>query len=226
MIRDELLAIQVGAPASEQRRGARMVQPDVVQHGDPGEPEKVRPEIVVVRGIADLVDRQVVRPLPVPPDELVRRTRAGRAIHERLVDEHVDLVALSQGWQELRAADGDAGPGRRHRAEPREARHPSILRHGDPPSPTLRRAGTQSGCRSAAEVAGTVTTRPTPTTASIGPAWPLACDSMRSLKGRGGAGLRESSRPGRPARCPASAGRHLEHCGEKRSEAEHRQRSA
>ena len=167
---------------------------------------KVRREIVVARGIADLVDRQVVGPLPVTPDEVVRRTRARPAIHQRLVDEHVDLVLPSQVWQQLRAADSDARPGGRHRAEPRETCHRSILRHGDPLSPALRRVARNPG-------------QPPPgrhgpsrwvdvsQTASIGPAWPSACDSMRSLKGRVSG---------------ATSGTLLAKC----SEAEHRQRSA
>ena len=98
MIRDELLAIQVGAPASEQGRRARMVQPDVVQHGDARE-----------TGTGTARDSRGSRNCrPGRPSGRTGRCRcrqtnscaervpAARS-DQRLVDEHVDLVLLSSG---------------------------------------------------------------------------------------------------------------------------------
>ena len=60
MIPGELGAVVVGAEPAEQGRGPRVVQMRVVQHGQAGIPEEVRPEVVVMRRVADLVDGQVV----------------------------------------------------------------------------------------------------------------------------------------------------------------------
>jgi hypothetical protein len=47
------------------------MKPDVVQDRHAGKSEEIRPEVVVARGIADLIDGQVVWRLPVTPQELM-----------------------------------------------------------------------------------------------------------------------------------------------------------
>ena len=127
MIPGELGAVVVGAERAEQGRRPRVVQVRVVQHGQAGIPEEVRPQIVVMRRVAELVDGQVVGSLLVPPHEVVGRARARRHARDRLVDEDVDLVLAAQSRDEVGAAGRDAGGHRRHRAEPGEAGHLGIL---------------------------------------------------------------------------------------------------
>ena len=75
MIGGELGAIVGGALRPQQRRRARVMQVRVVQDGQARISEEIRPEIIVMRRIADLVDRQVVR----AAGGAARRSRAPRS---------------------------------------------------------------------------------------------------------------------------------------------------
>ena len=61
MIPRELDSIVGGTTRAKQRCGPRMMQVNIVEHGETGISEEVRPLVVVVRRISHLVDRQIVR---------------------------------------------------------------------------------------------------------------------------------------------------------------------
>ncbi len=121
MVPGELGPIVGGAFGPEQRRGARVVQMRVVQHREPGIPEQIRPEKVVVGGVAELVDGQIVRIEPMAPDELVRRPGPGHKPGHRLIHVDVDLMVVRKGRDQPGAARGNTGRDRGHGAEPGQA---------------------------------------------------------------------------------------------------------
>jgi hypothetical protein len=60
---------------AEEGRGARVVQPGVVQHRESGVAEQVGPDVIVAGRIADLVHGEVVRLLMVEVDEIMCRAK-------------------------------------------------------------------------------------------------------------------------------------------------------
>ena len=128
MIPRELGAVVSRAERAQQGRCPRMVQVRVVEDRQAGIPEEVGPLVVVVRGVADLVDGEVVRLLLVAPHKLMGGARARCDARHGLVHEDVDLMVGAEGGDEVRAARRDAGRHGRHGAEPGQTGHPCIVR--------------------------------------------------------------------------------------------------
>jgi hypothetical protein len=118
----ELRAIVRGSVRAQQRRRACVVQMRLVQHDQPGITERVGPFVVVMRRVAELVDGEVVRLLLVTPHEVVCRSneRVRRGVHQRIVDEDVDVERVTKRADQLGGPSRDARSRRRDRAEPRE----------------------------------------------------------------------------------------------------------
>jgi hypothetical protein len=95
-----------------------------MEDGESRYAKEVRPEKIMMRRVAELIDREVVGCLLVSPEELVSRTESGRRCTGlpdlRLVYEDVDVMVRTEPGDELDAADRDAGADRGHRAEPGE----------------------------------------------------------------------------------------------------------
>ena len=127
VVRGKLSPVIVGAQRPKESGRPRMVQMRVVQHGQAWVSEEVGPQVVMVRRVANLKDRQVIRLLLMPPHEIVRRARARRDARHCLVYEDVDLVIGRESRHEVGAARRDACRRRRHGAEPGEAGHGCIL---------------------------------------------------------------------------------------------------
>ncbi len=75
----ELGAVVVDPFTLEEHSGARVMELPVVQHHKAGIPERVRPHVIVIRRISDLIDDQVVRRAAVPPDKFMRCEHRGNA---------------------------------------------------------------------------------------------------------------------------------------------------
>src|SRR5215211_8536319 len=108
MIPTELGAIVVGAALAQQERGARVMQARVVQYDETREAQRVGPLIIVMRRIAELIDRQVIGRSPAAPDEVVR---GGFGVSIHLVPSGFERRG------QLGAARGNPRPDRRKRTE-------------------------------------------------------------------------------------------------------------
>ena len=109
MVPAELGAVVGGPLLAEEESGAGMVEVCIVQHDEAGDVQRVGPLIIVMRGIAELVDRQVIGGEAPLPDEVVGRG-LGIAID--------GVPARRQGLDQLGAAPRDPRPDGRKRAEP------------------------------------------------------------------------------------------------------------
>jgi hypothetical protein len=102
MVEPELAAIVVLSLLLQQRARARVVQLTVVKHDEAWISDEIRPHVIVAWGVAHLVHGQVVRVLPVIPEEVVRTQHAqvgtGPAKPMRIaVDENVYLMETTKG---------------------------------------------------------------------------------------------------------------------------------
>ena len=121
-------AVVVEPPPAQQVTGARVMETRVVQDDESGIADQVGPHVVVARGVAQLVDDEVVRRTLLLPDEVVRvkDSGGGRAAGtveapDRAIDKPVDGVAAIEARQDFRAVRRDARRSGRQGRKPRDA---------------------------------------------------------------------------------------------------------
>ena len=132
MVPHDFGAIVQQSSGGFQRRGPGVMQPAVMDNRQAGILKEVRPDVPVQMRIADLVDRQVVVPLPLTPYELMRaedpeaaRNRRGigarRHRQARRIDVHVNRVPpRAKQRPKLRRPPRNPAPLRRPRRKPRK----------------------------------------------------------------------------------------------------------
>jgi hypothetical protein len=118
MVGAHLGAVVVAAPLAQQQGGTRMVQTGVVQDGQAGIPERVRPDVIVVRRIAELIDDQIVRLAAMAPRKIVGH-RLGKRVD--------DMAARPEREYQLGATRRHAGFHWWQRTEPRNAHGPIVI---------------------------------------------------------------------------------------------------
>ncbi|MGH9196849.1 MAG: hypothetical protein ACRD1T_14035, partial [Acidimicrobiia bacterium] len=72
MIPEEFLAIFLNVAAVQERSTSRVVKLKVMQNNQSGVPDEIRPREIMARGIAQLINDQVVGRLPMTPKKIVR----------------------------------------------------------------------------------------------------------------------------------------------------------
>ena len=76
VIGGKLRAVVCRSPGPEERCRTGMMEVRIVQHREARIPEQIRPDVIMMGGIADLINHQVIGLYAMPPDELVRRAFA------------------------------------------------------------------------------------------------------------------------------------------------------
>ena len=119
MVVPEFGAIVVESPLIEQVPRAGVVHARIVQHDEARIGHQIRPQVVVARRIAELVDDEIVRRALMPPDEVVRVEEL-RPMHgdAGAIDIAVDGMRSAERRDRVGAVRGDARTSRRQRRKP------------------------------------------------------------------------------------------------------------
>ena len=113
MIRGELDAEVSRSSGAKERRRASVLHVGIVKHRQSRVSKEVRPDVIVVRRVSNLVDRQVVWFGPVAPHEIVRGMdahRIDRRQPRRLVCVDIDINGMPPAElpDDVGTARGDA----------------------------------------------------------------------------------------------------------------------
>ncbi len=109
MVVGKLAAVVVEAPVLQEPPRPRMVQPAVVQDDEPGKRREIRPDVVMTRRIAELIDHKIVGIAPMLPDEVVG-AQLGNAVDDVAGAEQREQLGAVRGALLRRLAGSPALP--------------------------------------------------------------------------------------------------------------------